>query len=100
MRRGYDFRPASPHLLTSVHSRKRIRDTDDSEFMPISKKLNNLHLAEEGTADPACCTDSSLTPAAYQPSLPMDQNPVYYEMNRVLFEAHLMRRGRSRIVDQ
>lgn len=102
MRRGYDFRPTPPHLLTSAHSRKRVRDSDDSEFMPISKKLNNLHL-EEGTAiaDSACRTDACcLTAAPYQPCLPLDQNPVYYEINRVLFEAHQMRRGRSRNSDQ
>lgn len=100
MRRGYDIRPVPPHLLTSAHSRKRVRDSDDSEFMPISKKLNNLHL-EEGTAvtDSAYRTDACLTAAPYQPCLPLDQNPVYYEINRVLFEAHQMRRGRSRICD-
>jgi len=97
MRRGCDLRPAPPHLLASPHSRKRVRDTDEAEFLPISKKLNNLHL-EEGT-EATDCADSRTTrttSAPYQPSLPLDQNPVYYEMNRVLYEAHLMRRGRSR----
>lgn len=93
-----DFRSATSHLITS--SRKRIRDTDDAEFMPISKKLNNLHLVEEVAPDQSVCSpDSYLTHVPYQPSIPMDQNPVYYEMNRVLYEAHLMRRGRSRTVD-
>ena len=31
----------------------------------------------------------------YQPSLASHENPVYYEMNRVLFEAHVSRLNRS-----
>ena len=71
-------------LSASRTTRKRGRDPDDMEFLPISKKLNNLHLEE-----PLPC-------APYQPSLLQHQNPVYYEMNRVLYEAHLMRTSRAR----
>ena len=96
--------PSTPARLPALGHRKRRRDADDTEFLPISKKLNNLHL-EEGRAaslTPSLVTDASdcrtfpvLASPPYQPSLPLDQNPVYYEMNRILYEAHLMRRTRT-----
>lgn len=99
MRRGSDLWPLPPHRLTSSHSRKRIRDPDDTEFTPISKKLNNLCLEEEASGRNGDSADLRPVTPSYQPSLPMDQNPVYYEVNRILFEAHQMRRTRGRGTD-
>lgn len=116
-------------------SRKRPHENDGEEFMPISKKLNNLHIDVRamvgdssvnggrsdandhhllGVHDDAMHHESHehlatnhdrshnhasshdlTTHNPYLPSLSSTENPLYYEANRVLYEAHLARQERS-----
>jgi len=108
-------------------SRKHPRESDPEEFIPISKKLNNLHLDGNITTNQTfngAAADQSANlvhkelncdghpgrgalesdrdtnnghrlPPNYEPSLNPTQNPLYYEANRLLFEAHVSRSTRK-----
>ncbi|KAI2799564.1 hypothetical protein BLOT_011470 [Blomia tropicalis] len=108
-------------LLQRYPQPRKRPSNDDHEFMPVTKRLNLLSIdnSRESTSDSSSRDEDNevLTyetthhhslyeqgPSTnvermhelyrgYQPSLNCNQNPIYYEANRVLFEAH-----RSRII--
>lgn len=115
-------------------SRKRPRTCEDEacELMPISKRINDLHIRSGNLSDvnshhsehvphiqsqpimyngmnsgeqaaPTANLNGHMTPAShppvtvdyevchYSPELSAVQNPYYYHINEVLFQAHLNR---------
>ncbi|VVC99226.1 unnamed protein product [Leptidea sinapis] len=94
--------------------RKRSRDDDACEFMPLSKRINNLHInnnlssnflsqtevsqsncihIENCVPSPGSSTDSERRPS-YDPGLTSSQSKYYFN-NKLLFELHLERIQRS-----
>ncbi|KAH7949327.1 hypothetical protein HPB49_007799 [Dermacentor silvarum] len=83
-------------------SRKRPRPCNDEscEFMPISKKINNLRIRvnshdtvdEDTSSSGGSCPDHA--PLAHMVSNGGDNNPHYGAINRLLFEAHMQRQQR------
>lgn len=111
-------------FVPTMSSRKRPLEVDSNGFGPISKKLHKLqidpsipvipisnppsdHLTDDGLARlaPTLVTSQSRShfnsrgtfneEFAYNPVLGVKQNPIYYEANRLLFEAHQLRVTRS-----
>ncbi|XP_067128738.1 uncharacterized protein [Centruroides vittatus] len=106
----------SNHFISN-ESRKRPRTCEEEEcdFMPISKRMNDLHIRSNHVSNQAlvnevpstmqCVCNSSLLShqngisnntaiamnCIYSPELNSSQNPYYYHINSVLFEAHLLR---------
>jgi len=104
-----------------IHSRKRpYEPAEGEEFLPISKKLNNLHIGVRTQSDDSDnisnsssnqrldIANANINPnqhhgnpihqydtLQYMPSLSSSENPVYYESNRLLYEAHLSRLHRT-----
>uniref|UniRef100_G3MLN9 Uncharacterized protein n=1 Tax=Amblyomma maculatum TaxID=34609 RepID=G3MLN9_AMBMU len=85
-------------------SRKRQRSCDDEgcEFMPISKKINNLRIQasssdtvdEDTSSSAGSCADRappSLGPVVVANGI---ENSHYGVINRLLYEAHLQRQQR------
>ncbi|KAI1298478.1 hypothetical protein HDE_04180 [Halotydeus destructor] len=90
--------------LTGVN-RKRPHETNGvEEYLPISKKLNNLHIgvkvesyeanSQSSSSPHDSVQDQTNSANCYHPSLSSNQNPIYYEPNRLLYEAHLQRLNR------
>lgn len=95
-------------------SRKRSREDDTCEFMPLSKRINNLHInnnlasasvsqtqeanmvnninLESGISSPSSSSDSERRPS-YDPGISSAESKYYYE-NKLLFELHLERTQR------
>ncbi|XP_047995630.1 uncharacterized protein LOC125233612 [Leguminivora glycinivorella] len=98
-----------------TENRKRAREDDTCEFMPLSKRINNLHInnnlaststsqaqesnmanninLENGISSPSSSSDSERRPS-YDPGISAAQSSYYYE-NKLLFELHLERTQRS-----
>ncbi|XP_061713752.1 uncharacterized protein LOC133522424 [Cydia pomonella] len=98
-----------------TENRKRAREDDMCEFMPLSKRINNLHInnnlantstsqaqesnmanninLENGISSPSSSSDSERRPS-YDPGISAAQSSYYYE-NKLLFELHLERTQRS-----
>lgn len=102
--------------LSFALSRKRSREDDSCEFMPLSKRINNLHInnnlaatsassqnhdssqanginGEAGISSPSSSSDSDRRPS-YDPGVNSSQSNYFYE-NKLLFELHLERIQRS-----
>ncbi|KAL0841012.1 hypothetical protein ABMA28_014785 [Loxostege sticticalis] len=99
-----------------TENRKRSREDDSCEFMPLSKRINNLHInnnlaatsassqnhdssqanginGEAGISSPSSSSDSDRRPS-YDPGVNSSQSNYFYE-NKLLFELHLERIQRS-----
>lgn len=89
--------------------RKRSRDDEACEFMPLSKRINNLHInnnlacssagtnvasssSHEMQSSHHCPND--LRRPSYDPGVNSSQSP-YYNDNKLLFELHLERIQRT-----
>lgn len=83
-------------------ARKRQRSCEDDEFMPISKKINNLRIqansnepADEDTSSSVgSCPDPGLGVPPHPGDMNGADNPHYGAINRLLYEAHLQRQQR------
>lgn len=100
-----------------VYRKRTTDDEDPTEFMPLSKRINNLHL---NNSDPnfncqinpnlnnnsnfSNGQDSSSSNSqfseegsieGYNPELNHDENPFYYNKNKLLYDLYVerMRRG-------
>ncbi|XP_011547930.3 uncharacterized protein LOC105380129 isoform X1 [Plutella xylostella] len=89
-------------------NRKRSRDEESCEFMPLSKRINNLHInnnlastssnaaqpssQQNGMSDEAS-TDTTRQPD-YDPGVNSSQSPYYFD-NKLLFQLHLERIQRT-----
>ncbi|KAH9640120.1 hypothetical protein HF086_016051 [Spodoptera exigua] len=97
---------------TMTENRKRSREDDSCEFMPLSKRINNLHInnnlntavtqaqdaslsqanginTENGISSPSSSSGSERRPS-YDPGMNSNQSSYYYD-NKLLFELHLER---------
>ncbi|XP_026752422.1 uncharacterized protein LOC113512701 isoform X2 [Galleria mellonella] len=99
-----------------TENRKRSREDDACEFMPLSKRINNLHInnnlantpvsqnqdhtringisTENGIASPHSSTTDCERRPSYDPGVSSSESSYYYE-NKLLFELHLERIQRS-----
>ncbi|XP_021193430.1 uncharacterized protein LOC110378475 [Helicoverpa armigera] len=100
---------------TMTENRKRSREDDSCEFMPLSKRINNLHInnnlnttgsqsqdsshsqinginTENGISSPSSSSGSERRPS-YDPGMNSSQSSYYYD-NKLLFELHLERMQR------
>lgn len=112
--------------MNVLSSRKRRRNIEEesSEFMPLSKRINNLHIngfsgLQKSTIEsmetdwptenfvpspnsaelsqkssPSCSSQSSFI-ADYRPDLDATENPFYYESNKLLFSLYMERMLRT-----
>ncbi|XP_068632139.1 uncharacterized protein [Battus philenor] len=101
---------------TMTENRKRSREDDACEFMPLSKRINNLHInnnltsppnpqspehthinglntEENGISNQPAIQNSDRRPS-YDPGVSSSQSRYYYE-NKLLFELHLERIQRT-----
>ncbi|EDV46742.1 uncharacterized protein LOC6550500 [Drosophila erecta] len=101
-----------------LETRKRSREDDLAcESTPLSKRINNLHLNYDdgnSSSSSSCsipplsgggATVASGGPDAagngvaaryeYNPELGAEQNPFYYEKNKMLYDLHVERSKRS-----
>lgn len=88
--------------------RKRSREDDSCEFMPLSKRINNLHInnnlattnvsqtsdasgitQENGISSPSS-SSSEERRTSYDPGMSSSQSTYFYD-NKLLFELHLER---------
>ncbi|XP_039754194.1 uncharacterized protein LOC120629342 [Pararge aegeria] len=97
-----------------TENRKRSREEDSCEFMPLSKRINNLHInnnltstlsqssdssqssaiaIENGISSPSPLSDSERRPS-YDPGINSSESRYYFE-NKLLFELHLERIQRT-----
>ncbi|ALC46333.1 CG14229 [Drosophila busckii] len=98
-----------------MRTRKRSREDDiPCDSTPLSKRINNLHLNyDDGNSNSSCSNPGIIndnnnylptTPAGsggdgssdgtnyeYNPELNADQNPYYYEKNKILYDLHAER---------
>lgn len=104
-------------LLSIYLCRKRSREDDTCEFMPLSKRINNLHInnglvntsasqsrdssqvnsiiIDNGISSPSSSSDSmDNRRPSYDPGINSSQSDYYYN-NKLLFELHLERIQRS-----
>lgn len=104
-------------------SRKRGRDDEGSEFMPLSKRINNIHIEGNQENSPkqlesnwvnqnfvpspnaisqdhgSSSSDGSNSNHShysmeYRPELNPNDNPYYYENNKLLYNLHMERMQR------
>ncbi|KAG8041375.1 hypothetical protein G9C98_002363 [Cotesia typhae] len=95
-------------------SRKRLRSMEDesSEFMPLSKRINNLHLngfpgipenytSSSNDSEPSTSSSSGNKhpvqnnfASDYRPDLNANDNPHYYESNKLLYTLSMERMHR------
>ncbi|XP_023943704.2 uncharacterized protein LOC112049884 [Bicyclus anynana] len=104
-------------IRNMTENRKRSREEDSCEFMPLSKRINNLHInnnltstslsqssdsshsqssaiaTENGISSPSSLSDSERRPS-YDPGINSSESRYFYE-NKLLFELHLERIQRS-----
>ncbi|XP_033223484.1 uncharacterized protein LOC117177102 [Belonocnema kinseyi] len=108
-------------------NRKRGRNAEEessSEFMPLSKRINNLHInnfsglsesapekmngqwdrcnfipspnhSEPSPSSEGYNSSQSSYPNDYRPDLNANENPYYYETNKLLFNLYMERVHRS-----
>lgn len=97
-----------------TYFRKRSREDDICEFMPLSKRINNLHInnnltsplsqssdsnqsngidTKNGISSPSSSSESDRRPS-YDPGISSSDSRYYYD-NKLLFELHLERIQRS-----
>jgi len=106
--------------LSNIANRKRNRENIDdevSEFTPLSKRINNLHLnnsedhrtlveINEKVAEDSIGESRNIDGGEsgqqppwdsqnYSPDLTPSENPYYYESNRLLFALYVERQNRS-----
>lgn len=109
--------------VQTMFSRKRPLEVDANGYGPISKKLHKLQIDPTIPVIPIPTTESGLSTKngshgqlelaasqslshfnsrellneefSYNPVLGVKQNPIYFEANRLLFEAHQLRVTRS-----
>ncbi|XP_049869238.1 uncharacterized protein LOC126369000 [Pectinophora gossypiella] len=104
------------YMLRSMteNNRKRSREDDSCEFMPLSKRINNLHInnnlastsaqvqetsqingitTENGISSPSSSSETEQRPS-YDPGVSLSQSNYYFE-NKLLFELHLERIQRT-----
>lgn len=99
-------------------SRKRQRSCEDEscELMPISKRINDLHIrsglpessivdngseaqsSSQNNCNNVCMADLNKESYVkhnchydYKPELSVAENPYYYHVNEILYEAHVQR---------
>jgi len=115
--------------MTLTNSSRKRQLSDESEYLPVTKRMNNLHinvssnqlkesnlngqqmglelnqnygLRSELNPNHNCMnginseTSNSVvnhfnSQKTYSPELDSNQNPIYYESNRILYEAHQQR---------
>lgn len=108
-------------LYFSFRKRGRNLHEDEVEFMPLSKRINNLHInnglffdnsnpmetAAWGPGPPGYTQSLPETPPSsvqsidwnsvpqYTPDLNESQNPHYFNVNKLLFEMYLQRMHRG-----
>ncbi|XP_072932191.1 uncharacterized protein [Epargyreus clarus] len=104
-------------LRNMTENRKRLREDDSCEFMPLSKRINNLHInnnlsnstpqspesshlnmnngitVENGNPSSSSSSDPGRR-LSYDPGVTSSQSTYFYE-NKLLFELHLERIQRS-----
>ncbi|KAI8034672.1 uncharacterized protein LOC128264221 [Drosophila gunungcola] len=98
-----------------LKTRKRSREDDlPCESTPLSKRINNLHLNYDdgNSSSSSSCSIPPLPGGAggpetgpsgsgvatgyeYNPELGAEQNPYYYEKNKMLYDLHMERTKRS-----
>ncbi|XP_060522669.1 uncharacterized protein LOC132699794 [Cylas formicarius] len=101
-----------------THKRKRERPfQDEAEFMPLSKRINNLHINNGMAMDVSPLTPIEWGPGPphqlpesppnsepgvdwthstqYSPDLDENQNPHYFNINKLLFEMYIERLQRG-----
>ncbi|XP_016935098.2 uncharacterized protein [Drosophila suzukii] len=100
-----------------LKTRKRSREDDlPCESTPLSKRINNLHLNyDDGNSSSSSSCSIPPLPGGggaagatgggpggpdaagyeYNPELGADQNPFYYEKNKMLYDLHVERIKRS-----
>ncbi|XP_043661465.1 uncharacterized protein LOC122625378 [Drosophila teissieri] len=106
-----------------LETRKRSREDDLAcESTPLSKRINNLHLNYDdgnsssssscsiptlsggganvaggpgGSGGPDAAGNGVATGYEYNPELGAEQNPFYYEKNKMLYDLHVERIKRS-----
>nr|XP_026490829.1 uncharacterized protein LOC113396953 [Vanessa tameamea] len=105
------------HFMLSdmTENRKRSREDDTCEFMPLSKRINNLHInnnlnspslsqssdssqsnginSDNAISSPSPTSDRERSPN-YDPGINSSDSRYYYE-NKLLFELHLERIQRT-----
>ncbi|XP_077299990.1 uncharacterized protein LOC143920869 [Arctopsyche grandis] len=72
--------------------RKRSREDDNCDFMPLSKRINNLHI--NNGASSIVHHSQSITQPAYDPGISPAQSSYYFE-NKLLYELYLERLRRQ-----
>lgn len=89
-----------------VTLRKRQRSCEDDEFMPISKKINNLRIQanpNEGADDDTSSSVGSCPDPGVGLQHPAEMNgtdnPHYGIINRLLYEAHMQRQQRMLVTN-
>jgi len=94
-----DSQNGSPEQQFQVNGSGQLNDSEEER---IPQKLQGLEVtrvggtvSQDNTSHSNGCSTSLLTSTSYQPSLSSQENPVYYEMNKILFEAHIQRLNRS-----
>ncbi|CAH2106633.1 unnamed protein product [Euphydryas editha] len=101
--------------INMTENRKRSREEDTCEFMPLSKRINNLHIHNNmaspslsqssdsshsnglNTDNPISSSNSSSDKERspnYDPGISSSESRYYYE-NKLLFELHLERIQRT-----
>jgi len=111
--------------MTLTNSSRKRQCSDESEYLPVTKRMNNLHIdvssndlnesningqqiAFNGLEIPldtnqsycyGCHQNQSHnsmnSSKIYSPELDSNENPIYYESNRILYEAHQQRISRN-----
>ncbi|XP_059053092.1 uncharacterized protein LOC131847530 [Achroia grisella] len=104
------------NMTENSSNRKRSREDDACEFMPLSKRINNLHInnnlantpvsqnqdsiringvnTENGVVSSHTSTSDCERRPTYDPGVSSTDSNYYYE-NKLLFELHLERIQRS-----
>ncbi|KAG5898912.1 hypothetical protein JTB14_000158 [Gonioctena quinquepunctata] len=99
--------------MTQIRKRGRNLLEDEVEFMPLSKRINNLHInntmlldntslnpVEWGPGPPNLGNNIPDSPptsepsqdwSQYSPDLSENQNPHYFNINKLLFEMYIQR---------
>lgn len=91
----------------SSNSQKRGLEPDDNGFLPLSKRMKNLHLHNDPNnpnnhhvnhqqlAHSHQPQTNGHTIEHYDPDLTEEENPHYYRINKLLYDLHTERRGRQ-----
>ncbi|XP_012276199.1 uncharacterized protein LOC105697449 [Orussus abietinus] len=114
-------------MTQANRKRGRSAEEDASEFMPLSKRINNLHIngfpglqeralekmdsdwgdrnfapspnnsepSQGSSSCDGCSSSQSSYTAEYRPDLDANDNPFYYENNKLLYSLYMERMQRS-----